>query len=177
MLRDETRGLLQEAHSIRRDESPAPLGLLFSIANSKHSRAISALVDGAGGLGRRGIGAAAPAPCPAAAGPAPARPHRHHRGSGTIAGPCGPGRGGGLGGRRRNGGFGGGICGARAGGGAPTLDTHSEGFSYFVTSIAAPAASGRSGRRVGLAPTAKHRLSTAHTLSELRPRVTGAKAG
>jgi hypothetical protein len=41
MLRDETRGLLQEAHSIRRNESPAPLGLLFSIANSKHARAIS----------------------------------------------------------------------------------------------------------------------------------------
>ena len=41
MLRDETRGLLQEAHSIRRNESPAPLGLLFSITNSKHPRAIS----------------------------------------------------------------------------------------------------------------------------------------
>ena len=38
---------------------------------------------------------------------------------------------------------------------SPTRDTHSEGFSYFVTSIAAPAASGWSGRRVGLAPTGK----------------------
>src|ERR1700741_4895980 len=46
---------------------------------------------------------------------------------------------------------------------SPTRDTHSEGFSYFVTSIAAPAASGWSGRRVGLTPTGKRRLSTAHT--------------
>ena len=45
----------------------------------------------------------------------------------------------------------------------PIRDTLSEGFSYFVTSIAAPAASGWSGRRVGLAPTGKRRLSTAHT--------------
>jgi len=44
-------------------------------------------------------------------------------------------------------------------------DTHSEGFSYFVTSIAAPAASGWSVRRVGLAPTGKRRLVTAHTRS------------
>jgi hypothetical protein len=42
-------------------------------------------------------------------------------------------------------------------------DTHSEGFSYFVTSIAAPAASGWSVRRVGLSPTGKRRLATAHT--------------
>ncbi|HEV2547056.1 MAG TPA: hypothetical protein VGU20_06955, partial [Stellaceae bacterium] len=42
-------------------------------------------------------------------------------------------------------------------------DTLSEGFSYFVTSIAAPAASGWSGCRVGLAPTEKRRLVTAHT--------------
>src|SRR6516165_200884 len=41
-------------------------------------------------------------------------------------------------------------------------DTHSGGFSYLVTSIAAPAASGWSVRRVGLAPTGKRRLSTAH---------------
>src|SRR6476646_5537257 len=46
---------------------------------------------------------------------------------------------------------------------SPTRDTHPEGFSYFVTSIAAPAASGWSGRRVGLAPTGKRRLVTAHT--------------
>jgi hypothetical protein len=32
---------------------------------------------------------------------------------------------------------------------SPIRDTHSEGFSYFVTSIAAPVASGWSGRRVG----------------------------
>src|SRR5262245_36172137 len=41
----------------------------------------------------------------------------------------------------------------------------SEGFSYFVTSIAAPVASGWSGRRVGLAPPGKRRLLTAHTLT------------
>ena len=44
-------------------------------------------------------------------------------------------------------------------------DTHSEGFTYFVTSIAAPVASGWSGRRVGFAPTGKRRLVTAHTPS------------
>jgi hypothetical protein len=38
---------------------------------------------------------------------------------------------------------------------SPIRDTHSEGFSCFVTSIAAPAGSGWSGRRVGLAPTGK----------------------
>src|SRR5215468_4096737 len=48
---------------------------------------------------------------------------------------------------------------------SPIRDTHSEGFSYFVTSIAAPAASGWSVRRVGLAPTGKRRLITAHTHS------------
>jgi len=46
---------------------------------------------------------------------------------------------------------------------SPIRDTLSEGFSYFVTSIAAPAASGWSVRRVGLAPTGKRRLVTAHT--------------
>src|SRR3974390_2119205 len=45
---------------------------------------------------------------------------------------------------------------------SPNRDTHSEGFSYFVTSIAAPVASGWSVRRVGLAPTGKRRLITAH---------------
>src|SRR6202162_5849584 len=44
-------------------------------------------------------------------------------------------------------------------------DTLSEGFSYFVTSIAASVASGSSGCRVGLAPTGKRRLVTAHTHS------------
>ena len=38
-----------------------------------------------------------------------------------------------------------------------------EGFSHFVTSMTAPVASGWSVRRVGLAPTGKRRLSTAHT--------------
>jgi hypothetical protein len=46
---------------------------------------------------------------------------------------------------------------------SPIRDTHSEGFSYFVTSIAAPVASGWSVRRMGLAPTGKRRLITAHT--------------
>src|SRR5258707_7854497 len=46
---------------------------------------------------------------------------------------------------------------------SPIRDTLSEGFSHFVTSIAAPAASGWSVRRVGLAPTGKRRLVTAHT--------------
>ena len=45
----------------------------------------------------------------------------------------------------------------------PIRDTLSEGFSHFVTSIAAPIASGWSGCRVGLAPTGKRRLVTAHT--------------
>ena len=38
-----------------------------------------------------------------------------------------------------------------------------EGFSHFVTSMTAPVASGWSGCRVGLAPTGKRRLFTAHT--------------
>ena len=41
-------------------------------------------------------------------------------------------------------------------------DTLSEGFSHFVTSIAAPVASGWSDCRVGFAPTGKRRLFTAH---------------
>src|SRR5947208_412671 len=44
-------------------------------------------------------------------------------------------------------------------------DTLTEGFSHFVSSIAAPVASGWSGCRVGLTPTGKRRLSTAHTLN------------
>ena len=44
-------------------------------------------------------------------------------------------------------------------------DTLSEGFSHFVTSMTAPVASGWSGCRVGLAPTGKRRLVTAHTQS------------
>jgi hypothetical protein len=48
---------------------------------------------------------------------------------------------------------------------SPIRDTPSKGFSYFVTSIAAPAASGWSVRRVGFAPTGKRRLVKAHTHS------------
>jgi hypothetical protein len=50
-------------------------------------------------------------------------------------------------------------------------DPLTEGFSHFVTSMTAPVASGWSGCRVGLAPTGKRRLSTAHAtngLSRLR---------
>src|SRR5262245_47284491 len=46
---------------------------------------------------------------------------------------------------------------------SPVRDTLSEGFSHFVSSIAAPVASGWSGCRVGFAPTGKRRLLTAHT--------------
>src|ERR1700688_2986961 len=42
-------------------------------------------------------------------------------------------------------------------------DTLTEGFSHFVASVTAPVASGWSGCRVGLTPTGKRRLSTAHT--------------
>src|SRR5205814_66338 len=48
---------------------------------------------------------------------------------------------------------------------SPMHDTLSEGFSHFVTSIAAPVASGWSDCRVGLSPTGKRRLVTAHTRS------------
>src|SRR3979411_2114858 len=48
---------------------------------------------------------------------------------------------------------------------SPIRDTLIEGFSHFVTSMTAPIASGWSDRRVGLAPTGKRRLSTAHTLN------------
>ena len=44
----------------------------------------------------------------------------------------------------------------------------SEGFSHFVTSIAAPVASGWSVCRVGFAPTGKRRLLTAHAKSRHR---------
>ena len=46
---------------------------------------------------------------------------------------------------------------------SPIRDTLIRGFSHFVTSMTAPIASGWSGCRVGLAPTGKRRLSTAHT--------------
>jgi len=42
-------------------------------------------------------------------------------------------------------------------------DPLTEGFSHFVTSMTAPVASGWSICRVGLAPTGKRRLVTAHT--------------
>jgi hypothetical protein len=42
---------------------------------------------------------------------------------------------------------------------------YTEGFSHFVTSMTAPVASGWSVRRVGLAPTGKRRLLTAHATS------------
>src|SRR6202048_4129192 len=47
----------------------------------------------------------------------------------------------------------------------PIRDTLIEGFSHFVTSMTAPIASGWSGCRVGLAPTGKRRLVTAHARS------------
>src|SRR6516162_4820439 len=46
---------------------------------------------------------------------------------------------------------------------SPIRDTLIEGFSHFVTSMTAPIASGWSVCRVGLAPTGKRRLLTAHT--------------
>src|SRR5271165_4892178 len=46
---------------------------------------------------------------------------------------------------------------------SPKCDSYTEGFSHFVTSMTAPVASGWSVRRVGLAPTGKRRLLTAHT--------------
>jgi hypothetical protein len=48
---------------------------------------------------------------------------------------------------------------------SPIRDTLIEGFSHFVASMTAPIASGWSDCRVGLAPTGKRRLVTAHTLS------------
>src|SRR5580700_10133814 len=44
-------------------------------------------------------------------------------------------------------------------------DTLTRGFSHFVTSMTAPVASGWSDCRVGLAPTGKRRLCTAHPLT------------
>src|SRR5664280_81024 len=53
---------------------------------------------------------------------------------------------------------------------SPIRDTLIEGFSHFVTSMTAPIASGWNGRRVGLAPTGKRRLVTAHTHNGHRRR-------
>src|SRR6266478_4406349 len=56
---------------------------------------------------------------------------------------------------------------------SPIRDPLPEGFRHFVASMPAPVASGWSGCRVGLAPTGKRRLVTAHTrlgkLSEAIP--------
>src|SRR3974377_1644166 len=52
---------------------------------------------------------------------------------------------------------------------SPIRDTLIEGFSHFVTSMTAPIASGWSVCRVGLAPTGKRRLVTAHTQSRHQP--------
>src|SRR6202011_1601647 len=49
---------------------------------------------------------------------------------------------------------------------SPIRDPLPEGFRHFVASISAPVASGWSGCRVGLAPTGKRRLVTAHTHDE-----------
>jgi Protein of unknown function (DUF3311) len=46
---------------------------------------------------------------------------------------------------------------------------YTEGFSHFVTSMTAPVASGWSVRRVGLSPTGKRRLLTAHASSSHSP--------
>ena len=47
---------------------------------------------------------------------------------------------------------------------SPYVIRYTRGFSYFVTSIAAPIATGWSNSyRVGLKPTEKRRLTTAHT--------------
>src|SRR5713101_4574003 len=46
---------------------------------------------------------------------------------------------------------------------SPIRAALSEGFSHFVASMTAPVASGWSGCRVGLTPTGKRRLCTAHT--------------
>jgi hypothetical protein len=51
---------------------------------------------------------------------------------------------------------------------SPIRDTLIEGFSHFVTSMTAPIASGWSDCRVGLSPTAKRRLCTAHATSGSR---------
>src|SRR6478609_8420231 len=48
---------------------------------------------------------------------------------------------------------------------SPIRDPLPEGFRHFVASMPAPVASGWSGCRVGLAPTGKRRLVTAHTLN------------
>ena len=53
-------------------------------------------------------------------------------------------------------------------------DPLSEGFRHFVSSMPAPVASGWSGCRVGLAPTGKRRLVTAHTHCRHSHRISAA---
>ena len=60
---------------------------------------------------------------------------------------------------------------------SPIRDTLIEGFSHFVTSMTAPIASGWSGCRVGLAPTGKRRLCTAHAKSGRASRGHSARRG
>ena len=60
---------------------------------------------------------------------------------------------------------------------SPIRDTLIEGFSHFVTSMTAPIASGWSGCRVGLAPTGKRRLVTAHTRTGHRASLIGRLSG
>ena len=57
---------------------------------------------------------------------------------------------------------------------SPIRDPLPEGFRHFVASMPAPVASGWSDCRVGLAPTGKRRLVTAHTLSSRSCRMSGA---
>src|SRR6266481_4379267 len=52
---------------------------------------------------------------------------------------------------------------------SPIRDPLPEGFRHFVASMPAPVASGWSGYRVGLAPTGKRRLVTAHTAQRTVP--------
>ena len=54
------------------------------------------------------------------------------------------------------------------------VTSYTEGFSHFVTSMTAPVASGWSVRRVGLSPTGKRRLLTAHANSGHRSVATRA---
>src|SRR5207302_929869 len=63
---------------------------------------------------------------------------------------------------------------------SPIRDPLPEGFRHFVASMPAPVASGWSGCRVGLAPTGKRRLVTAHTLkrpSQLARELAQLKSG
>src|SRR5271168_172378 len=79
---------------------PVPWGRLITVVPGRKAFCVSALVDGAGGRGRRGIGrrrgsgAGLPAPAPAPFAP-PARPRPRHRHPGTAV----PSPGGAFGGR------------------------------------------------------------------------------